>query len=77
MYGSQIVRGIIILLGSENEDTTILQNVGNYMCNKRASHPTRIRFSCSIQALPKTEDYEGGVIICRVVYLVKYDIYHK
>jgi len=76
MYSSQIVRGIIILLGSENEGTTILQNVGNYMCNKTASHPTRIQYSCSMQALLKTMDYEGGVIICTVVlYLVKYDIY--
>lgn len=63
------------MLGTENEGTTILQNVGNYMCNKTVPHPTRIRSSCSMQALSqKLKDYGGGVIICRVVlYLVKYD----
>lgn len=75
-YCSQIVRGIIILLGTENEGTTTLQNIGNYMCNKTASHPTRIRSSCSMQALQKTEDYDRGVITSRVVlYLITYDIY--
>lgn len=61
MNSSQHVRGIIILLGTENEGTTILQNVQNYMCNKTVSHPTRIWSSHSMQALSRKLKIMEGV----------------
>ena len=63
MYSSQIVKGIKILFSTENEGTTILQNVGNYMCNKTVSHPTRTQSSRSTQALSQKLKIMEGVLL--------------
>jgi len=70
MNSFQNVRDIIILLGTKNEGTTVLQNVGNYMCNKTVPHPTRIRSSRSMQALSqKLKIMEGVSLFAGLSYI--------